>query len=390
MASQLQGALRRSHQRHLASIARHNLATTPTFPPAPPPPLALASAALQPPPPLLMNATSAAGDGLSSPWNFTGSVLEPLQEMLVTMHDASGLPWWATLCLSAVGVRVALLPVVLYQAHAAARLAVAMPGVGYLHQLLAASIRQLPVGDVRGRVAKVRAFLAGSRAAMRLQGASPLSAVAGPLLVQLPAFATMVMATRGLVAAGGHGLDAGGVLWAVDLTARDPTFLLPCLTVAATYGNLELSLGQRSATARQHEEAGGPGGARGSGSAGGAGVGRQGGAGPNTLHPDAAALAATDAAAAAPLGPDAGARGSLVPPPSPSPGPPAPAGIMGYFKDGVQTVVICGLPLIATLPAGAFCFWLTSSALTAGQIVAMRSLAVRKTLGLPPLSEPRR
>ena len=59
---------------------------------------------------------------------------------------------------------------------------------------------------------------------------------------------------------------------------------------------------------------------------------------------------------------------------------------MGHLKDGAQTALVVGLPLVATLPAGAFCFWLTSSALTAGQIVLLRQPGVRRALGLPDAS----
>ena len=98
--------------------------------------------------------------------------------------------------------------VVYYQLHAGARLAGALPGISYLHQLLRRSLSSLPPGDVAGRTAAVRAFGAGSRASLRLHRASPLAAVSGPLL-QLPVFASFVIATRGLVDAGAHGLDEG-------------------------------------------------------------------------------------------------------------------------------------------------------------------------------------
>ena len=160
----------------------------------------------------------------TGPSAFTSGVLEPLQGLLVSAQEATGLPWWATLSITAVAVRGCLLPVVYAQAHASSRLALAMPTCNYLHRLLAASLAGLAPGDVMGRAEKVRAFARGARAAMGVHGASPARAVALPLLVQLPAFATCVMATRGLVAAGGHGVDAGGLGWAVRRHLRPQPF----------------------------------------------------------------------------------------------------------------------------------------------------------------------
>jgi len=271
------------------------------------------------------------------------SVIEPVQSLVLAFHDVSGLPWWATLGLSAVGVRVACLPVIYYQLHASSRLIKALPTLSYLNRLVIDAMRLLKPGDVAGRVAHLRNFAEGASAAMRVHDASILKAVSGPL-VQVPAFAVFVLATRGLIADGGHGMDMEGVAWFLDLTSRDETLILPCLAVASTYLNLELSLGDPRL---------GP---------------------PKPLATPATAkettLLLTDS--------------SLAPAPPPlSPSPQAPS-ISLMLKDIVQTGLVIGLPLISTLPSGAFMYWITSSVFTAGQITLLRLGAVRKYLGLPP------
>lgn len=47
--------------------------------------------------------------------SFVDTVVAPVQAGLLALHESSGLPWWATLGLTAVGVRTAFLPVVYYQ-----------------------------------------------------------------------------------------------------------------------------------------------------------------------------------------------------------------------------------------------------------------------------------
>jgi membrane protein insertase Oxa1/YidC/SpoIIIJ len=47
--------------------------------------------------------------------SFVDTVVAPVQAGLLSLHESTGLPWWATLALTAVGVRMAFLPVVYYQ-----------------------------------------------------------------------------------------------------------------------------------------------------------------------------------------------------------------------------------------------------------------------------------
>lgn len=236
-------------------------------------------------------------------------------------------------------------------------------------------------GSSQSRLALLLAFGQGARASLRLHRASPWAAVASPL-VMLPALGTAVLATRGLVDGGGHGLDAGGLGWAVDLTVADPTLALPLLAVASTYLNLELSLGARTAAHAANNASAAP--LQDSPREGNAEAGSNGN---GTAPPATAAGSALHPAAAA--ADRSGGDASLVAgPPSSS----APAstgasradavGVMGLVKDGLQTVLICGLPLVAALPAGAFAFWLASSAWTTAQTVGLRHPEVRRALGL--------
>jgi hypothetical protein len=223
------------------------------------------------------------------------------------------------------------------------------------------------------------AFGQGARASLRLHRASPWAAVASPLLT-IPALGTAVLATRGLVDGGGHGLDSGGLGWVADLTVSDPTLALPLLAVASTYLNLELSLGARHANAAtaadsaaappvRPREGDAAAGADGDGTAAVAAAG-------SILHPAAAADRSGGDASLVAGPPSAKALASTETPSAEA------VGVMGIVKDGLQTVLICGLPLVAALPAGAFAFWLTSSAWTTAQTLSLRHPKVRRALGL--------
>ena len=198
-------------------------------------------------------------------------------------------------------------------------------------------------------------------------------------LLTIPALGTAVFATRGLVDGGGHGLDSGGLGWAADLAVSDPTLALPLLAAASTYLNLELSLGARNANvATAADSAAAPpvrpregdaaAGADGDGTAAVAAAG-------SNLHPAAADRSGGDASLVAGP-PSAKALASTETPSAEA------VSVMGIVKGGLQTVLICGLPLVAALPAGAFAFWLTSLAWTTAQTVSLRRPKVRRALGL--------
>ena len=64
----------------------------------------------------------------------------------------------------------------------------------------------------------------------------------------------------------------------------------------------------------------------------------------------------------------------------------APKGsIILRFKDSIQALLICGLPLTTTLPQGIFMYWVTSAAWSAAQTALLRKNHVRTALGLPAL-----
>ena len=47
----------------------------------------------------------------SSEASFASVVIEPVQAGILALYETSGLPWWATLGVAAIGVRSAFLPV---------------------------------------------------------------------------------------------------------------------------------------------------------------------------------------------------------------------------------------------------------------------------------------
>ncbi|EWM27696.1 mitochondrial inner membrane protein oxa1l [Nannochloropsis gaditana] len=179
-------------------------------------------------------------------WVFDSIPVRSMQTLLEVTHEATGLPWWASIVLSTLAFRLALLPVVRYQAHALARLARAAPLVLALNRALSKRLDGVRAGDWAGTTAVCQDYAAGVRAALKLHQVSLLAAIASPI-VQLPVFVTFALANRRMIDQQVPGLEEGGVAWFEDLTEADPLLILPVLCLGSTYLNLELGF------ARLHE-----------------------------------------------------------------------------------------------------------------------------------------
>lgn len=169
-----------------------------------------------------------------------------MQGLLETMQDTTGLPWWASIVVSTLAFRMALLPIVRYQAHALARLAKAGPLLMVLNQALSKLLDGIRPGDVKATTVACKTYAAGVNAALKVHQVGLLAAVASPL-VQLPVFITFALANRRMIDTHVPGLETGGLAWFEDLTEADPLLILPALCLGSTYMNLELGF------ARLHE-----------------------------------------------------------------------------------------------------------------------------------------
>jgi YidC/Oxa1 family membrane protein insertase len=143
--------------------------------------------------------------------------VQGMQAVLEAVQSTTGLPWWASIAVSTLAFRTALLPVVRYQARALARLAGAGPMLGALNQALSQRLDRVRPGDVASTTEACRAYAAGCSAALKAHKVSLLAAVASPL-VQLPVFVTFALANRRMIDTAVPGLEAGGLAWFEDLT----------------------------------------------------------------------------------------------------------------------------------------------------------------------------
>ncbi|CAM9160222.1 unnamed protein product [Laminaria digitata] len=170
-----------------------------------------------------------------------GHIVGGLQSGVQGVHAATGLPWWATIAVTTMAVKISLLPVVVHQARHHDRLRMAWPEIQTLRGHLATTLEEIPQRRVLARWRKYRVFFSGVRGIIGLHGAHPLGLIATPL-VNLPVFVMFVWSIRSMLRdATVPGLDTGGMLWFVDLTVSDSSLMLPIIGTVCTYFGLELA-----------------------------------------------------------------------------------------------------------------------------------------------------
>lgn len=137
---------------------------------------------------------------------------------LEQLHHFSGLPYWGTICLATIAVRVLLLPIALKTTQSAARMGLVRPEMARLNERLKNDPNS---GDSRVKIQHSNQI----KALFTKYDVSPFSAMVWPV-AQLPIFLTFFVALREM---GVYFPDfsTGGTLWFTNLAAADATMILP-------------------------------------------------------------------------------------------------------------------------------------------------------------------
>ena len=161
-----------------------------------------------------------------------------VEQMLVHVHSAAGLPWWVAIGGSAVALRVAILPTVLYQVRQTRNFVALRPRFVALRNECA---------SIEAPALRARALLGGMWRVCRAAGVQPLGIVALPL-VQFPLLLGLIYSVRRMLLPQSPlaaEMRDGGAWWFRDLTTADATGALPLLSLAVLLANLQL-LGRNS------------------------------------------------------------------------------------------------------------------------------------------------
>jgi YidC/Oxa1 family membrane protein insertase len=151
-------------------------------------------------------------------WNDT--LVQPAVTFISTMHDATGLPWWATIVAATLTVRTLILPVSLYTMKNAAKMAAIQDDLKVMREDIMVAVRS-------GNRTLAGEKQEAQRNFMRAAGISPGKVFLGPLL-QFPFFISFFVGIRRMSQTNPD-FAYGGALWFTDLASKDPFYMLPIL-----------------------------------------------------------------------------------------------------------------------------------------------------------------
>ena len=158
-----------------------------------------------------------------------------MQWTLTTLHDLTGLPWWATIAGFVVGVRVILFPATIVQLRSSAQLQIIKPRLDSLNaKVKAAMAEKTPKGmdDAMRHRTEVMALI--SKHKVRPFVSFALALGQAPLWMTV-FFTLRMMAYRDSLGMPDLGMSTGGLLWFTDLTTRDSTYVLPAVCGVSFY-----------------------------------------------------------------------------------------------------------------------------------------------------------
>ncbi|XP_048531552.1 mitochondrial inner membrane protein OXA1-like [Triticum urartu] len=198
--------------------------------PAPDPPGEVDAAAS-----VLVDAAEAVASSVPAP--FPGEVVAAaadsffpvaaLQHLIDTIHTFTGLNWWASIALTAVLIRTAVIPFEVSHHKSSEKIHAMKPAMDAIkHAVDRTDPKSVLVGKYK------------MTALYRNHGVTPFTPLKGAL-IRPPIFMSFFFAINNMVEKV-PSLKGGGIFWFTDLTTSDPLYILPVLTSLTYLAIVEL------------------------------------------------------------------------------------------------------------------------------------------------------
>jgi YidC/Oxa1 family membrane protein insertase len=154
-----------------------------------------------------------------------------IMQLVDGIHTLGGLPYWGSIVLLTIGIRVVLSPLAVKSVQNAARMGAVRP---IMQKVTEANEKNPNNGDPRVQLA----FQKEVKQLWITHKVNPLSAMAMPL-AQIPIFLFLFSGLRDM---GNHygGMHTGGAYWFTDLTMADPYFVFPVLNAISFLAMIEM------------------------------------------------------------------------------------------------------------------------------------------------------
>ena len=157
-----------------------------------------------------------------------------MQTFLEHVHIWTGTPWWASIVLTSLALRLVLVKPYINAADTTARMTIVGPHIQ-------------PIKDRVSAAQANKDRQAMLIATQEMQGVYRNAGVKAwklfvPPILQIPLGFGIFRLLRGMTALPVPGLEDGGLAWMKDLTMSDPFFILPVVTVAAFHYTVKVIL----------------------------------------------------------------------------------------------------------------------------------------------------
>ncbi|EAQ86262.1 hypothetical protein CHGG_07515 [Chaetomium globosum CBS 148.51] len=146
-----------------------------------------------------------------------------MQTVLESVYVYTGLPWWASIAMVAVGLRVALLKPTLDASENTVKYQKLLKNPEYAAAMEDMKSLMITGNHMAGAQARAKVSLMNKEAGYSLwKNFAPM--------LQLPLGYGMFRLIKGMSALPVPSFETGGILWFTDLTAADPLFIMPIVT----------------------------------------------------------------------------------------------------------------------------------------------------------------
>ncbi|OQR66620.1 mitochondrial inner membrane protein OXA1L-like [Tropilaelaps mercedesae] len=156
-----------------------------------------------------------------------------LQTALNELHQA-GLPWWASIAISTLAIRLLMFPLVIKCRRNALRLN------NYMPEVMALQLR-MTEARIAGNYIEIEKAANDLMAFYKEKDVSPLKGfIPAFLQASAPFFISFFFALKGMANLPMESMKVGGLSWFTDLTVPDPLYILPLLTSVTVFAALEV------------------------------------------------------------------------------------------------------------------------------------------------------
>ncbi|EST05968.1 Membrane insertase OXA1/ALB3/YidC [Kalmanozyma brasiliensis GHG001] len=155
-----------------------------------------------------------------------------ITNLLEFVGTHTGLPWWGTIVVTTLALRLLISPINVAGQKNAIRL-------GNIQPEMKRHMDDVKHYKAAGDQANLQQAVQATQRLLRENNANPLGSII-PILVQFPLMFSFFLALERIAKSGSETFAHGGPWWTMDLTQPDPTWILPAVSTLATFAVAEL------------------------------------------------------------------------------------------------------------------------------------------------------